>query len=467
MMKLSDTVIHERLQRLRNVEHAYEDQKVQLQTVRAENRELRLELSMVRAENTELKRTIQDMQLRVEELTAMVFGRKKKRDSDEDKDRSHPKTPRAPESYQRKIPTEDEITDQSSHPLNACAHCQGTLTKRTAVVYYEEDLPLPHRKIVIKHTIGKGYCTHCKKWSVGAPAPSAKVILGSRVQAYIVYLSVMARLSFSQIRHLLFDTCAFSVSDGEMVKILMRQSVVYGPEYERLKESIRSEPVVHLDETGWKQLNDGSRVYAWSMSTPLGKAVFLIGESRGKGNVKTLLGDHFHGTAVTDDYAAYDGIPEQDHQLCWSHPLRKFRDLAQSKEVGKTTKAHHMTMHQTLTTIFRSVREHRSLSFLAEHAQKLKDFARIDMQDCKKARTLKTTLVANIPKYLTCLTDPLIPLTNNQAERSLRHLVLKRKVSFGSHSKKTAHCLAVLLSVFMSRRSANPNGWFGKVLAGA
>ncbi|MBI5401108.1 MAG: transposase [Candidatus Yonathbacteria bacterium] len=30
-------------------------------------------------------------------------------------------------------------------------------------------------------------------------------------------------------------------------------------------------------------------------------------------------------------------------------------------------------------------------------------------------------------KYLTCLSDSRIPLTNNQAERSLRHLVLKRK----------------------------------------
>ena len=465
-MTLTDTIVHQRLQRLRNVERLYEDQKAQLQKARAENKTLRTRIVYLEAENSELKRMMQDMQLRVEELTTMVFGRKKKHSAYEEDDRHHPGEPRTSESYKRTVPREDEITDHKSHPLTTCVHCHGALTGTTTVTYYEEDIPLPQKKIVIKHMIVKGYCATCKKWSAGAPVPTAPVILGGHVQAYVVYLSVMARLSFSQIRHILLDTYAFSVSDGEIIKILMRQSIAYGPEYARLKESLRTEPIVHLDETGWKQLSDGSRVYAWSMSTPQGRALFLIGESRGKGNVKTLLGDTFHGKVVTDDYAAYDSIPEQDHQLCWSHPLRKFRELAQSDAVNETMREHQMAMHRTLVAIFRDVREYRDISFLALHTQRLKDFARISTHDCKKARTLKTTLLANIPKYLTCLSDPLIPLTNNQAERSLRHLALKRAVSFGSHSKKTANYLAVLLSVFMSRRNADPRGWFGKVLVG-
>ena len=55
-------------------------------------------------------------------------------------------------------------------------------------------------------------------------------------------------------------------------------------------------------------------------------------------------------------------------------------------------------------------------------------------------------------------------MTNNQAERSLRHLVLKRKISFGSLTKRTAENLAVLLSVLMSLRQRYPSNFFGEYL---
>lgn len=73
-------------------------------------------------------------------------------------------------------------------------------------------------------------------------------------------------------------------------------------------------------------------------------------------------------------------------------------------------------------------------------------------------------LRGNIQKYLTCLEDPRIPLTNNQAERSLRHLVLKRKISFGSLTKKTADNLAVLSSVILSLRQRYQSNFFREYL---
>jgi hypothetical protein len=462
-MKLTDTEIRQRLIRLRNVERLYKEQKVQLQVVRAENKELKARIIYLEAENAELKRTIQDMSLRMEELTIMIFG-KKKHKKHEDNDHKKPPTPRTPESYKRPLPHEDEVTGRKTYTLSVCTHCSGEITKRTTTTFYVEDIPLPQKKDVIKHTVEKGYCTSCKKWNAGACIPSARVILGNRVQAYIVYLSVMARLSFTQIRQLLYDTYSFSISDGEIAKILNRQALVYRPEYEQLKEELREEPVVHLDETGWRQLKDSSKSHAWSMSTPNGKTLFLVGESRGKGNVETLLGSAYSGIVVSDDYGAYKKLVR--HQLCWAHILRKFRDLANSEEMHTEVKVHHVALYQKLASLYQSVRDHRDISLLAKYTQKLKAFTSILQQDCKKARTFKNTLLKNIPAYLICLAGEYIPMTNNQAERSLRHLVLKRKISFGSYSKRTADCLAVLLSVFMSRRNANPRDWFGAVLAG-
>ena len=50
------------------------------------------------------------------------------------------------------------------------------------------------------------------------------------------------------------------------------------------------------------------------------------------------------------------------------------------------------------------------------------------------------------------LQKPEIGITNNEAERALRHAVLWRRVSFGSQSEAGAETVARLLSVVMTMR---------------
>jgi hypothetical protein len=220
---------------------------------------------------------------------------------------------------------------------------------------------------------------------------------------------------------------------------------------------------VHLDETGWKLLMGGDKSYSWVMSgATSGESVFLVGESRGKGNADKLLGENYQGFVVSDDYGAYKKIPK--HQLCWAHLLRHWRDLVKSGELSEQERGRCKKEYQTLCLIFNDVKENRSMERYAEFASRLTQLAQIKASDPKKLTRIKTTLQKNIPQYLTCLSDPGIPLTNNQAERSLRHLVLKRKTSFGSLTKRTAENLAVLLSVIMSLKHRFQSNFFGEYL---
>jgi hypothetical protein len=45
------------------------------------------------------------------------------------------------------------------------------------------------------------------------------------------------------------------------------------------------------------------------------------------------------------------------------------------------------------------------------------------------------------------LDDPTLPLTNNAAERQLRHYVIARRISYGTRSPVGSHSLALLASV--------------------
>ena len=87
-------------------------------------------------------------------------------------------------------------------------------------------------------------------------------------------------------------------------------------------ERIRGSPVVHADETGWRE--DGHNGYVWTFSTPTQR--YFLRRNRGKAVVDEVLGAEFAGVLVSDFYAAYhhyDG-PEQ---RCWAHLMRDFHDL--------------------------------------------------------------------------------------------------------------------------------------------
>jgi hypothetical protein len=420
---------------------------------------LKEENTLLRKENSELRSILEDFKLQIEELRTMIFGKKKDKSSDDD-DILPPteRVERTTDSYRRPLPTDDEVTDTTSHSINECNHCHGILGKKKTTVFFEEDIPLPAQKIVRKHVVEKGYCRVCKKWNTSCILPSASVILGNNVQKYICYLSVYCRLSYTQVQDLLKDTYQIEVSEGEIAKILERQSVRHRPEYEQLKERIRAEAGTGLDETGYP-LN-GQNAYAWVMTgMESGESIFLLGESRGGGHTTTLQGEDYLGFSVTDDYGGYKKLPH--HQLCWAHLIRKFRDLATSKELPEQH-TYYVEQYKTVAEIFSDLEKNRHESQRDSYTQRLTELATITPSDCLKLIRIKTTLFKNISQYLTCLQNPLIPLTNNQSERSLRHLVLKRKISFGSFCKRTAENLAVLLSVLMSRRQRNPEGYFGE-----
>ena len=97
--------------------------------------------------------------------------------------------------------------------------------------------------------------------------------------------------------------------------------------------------------------------------------------------------------------------------------------------------------------------------------ERLTGFSRImSSRDPAKLVRIKTQVMKRSAQYLTCLKYPNVASDNNAAERSLRHLVLKRKISFGSFSERTAETTAILCSMLLSYRQ---RGTLRSYLAGA
>jgi transposase len=471
-LSLSESEIQKRLTRLRNLERLHEIQKQEDEKLRAENKALKAQLKEKDAQ-------IEQLLLRVEQLEEMVFGRKKDDDSGDSAvittrqhERKSEKNKRTADSYRRAIPKRSDITKRTPYPLKHCPECDTKLTRKKIVIRYIEDIVLPTEKqplkTVEKQTIESGYCSQCDYRMSVVPIPRHTVTLGSNIQQFIVYAVTVLRLSFSLVSTFLETTYGISVSDGEIASIQEKHSLQLLPEYEAMKNRIRGKPAAHYDETGWPVQKETTGKFAWVMVDTEGdEMVFTLGQTRGKGNAEKLRGDSDH-IGISDDYPGYKNT-FKIRQLCWAHPNRKLRDLARSKILSCAKRNRCAITYAAFMVLYAKVdraskREPFHLPsrkrLMTMHMKEFMTITRIHCSDPQKLKIIKTSLRENSEHYFTCLLYEGVPPDNNMAERSLRHLVIKRKTSLGSKTDRGAKAMEILMSVMLSLYRKNPDSNF-------
>ncbi len=107
--------------------------------------------------------------------------------------------------------------------------------------------------------------------------------IGHRLSSLLVLLQQEARLPVRTIQTLLQTLTGLHLSVGAIVATSQRVAARAEPELAAIEQAIRASPVVHLDETGWRQ--NGRNGYIWTASTPTHR-VFTYG-TRQKAMVDT------------------------------------------------------------------------------------------------------------------------------------------------------------------------------------
>src|SRR5437764_2752064 len=357
---------------------------------------------------------------------------------------------------QRAVPT--QIVE---HRIVTCPDCHlrlgGISLARCREVI---DVPPPPRVEVSEHRIYKGWCTGCQKWHE-APVDFSEQVLGQgrigvRLASIIAYLRTVMRLPLRQLREVLRDLHGFEVSLGELVELLHRIREYAQPILSHLKAEIRASPAVQADETGWRE--DGLNGYIWSVSTP-DIRYYEYHHSRSGEVVKQLIGENFQGVLGSDFYAGYN-IHQGLHQRCWVHFLRDVHDLKddfpQDEELlcwAKDVKA----LYEEAVTW---VAEHPdpSLSPRQQHQARVAQQRAFEQRLWKLCQpyahtsaphhTLCQRVERFLPELFVFVAVPGVPAHNNLAERSVRLLVIARKISGGTRSPKGSQTRMGLASLF-------------------
>ena len=103
------------------------------------------------------------------------------------------------------------------------------------------------------------------------------------------------------------------LSTGAIVEAIHAAARKAQPAVAAILQRILGSPVVHADETGWRE--DGVNGYVWTFSTPTER--YFLRRGRGKEVVDEVLGESpdraggrlFDGVLVSDFYAAYNHYP--------------------------------------------------------------------------------------------------------------------------------------------------------------
>lgn len=434
-----------------------------------ENRMLREKVKVQEARIIELGNLVEKLQLQIEELHRIIFGGSKKERSPEQESKGSnisttSYTKRPPESYRRSVPALEEITSFERSVLHQCSHCNGEVSHIQEVEQYVEDmLPLcewyKKLKTVTQEVIETGYCKRCRKRVSAKLISQQQVRVGRNIKQFVAFGTIIMRLSYEQVKNFLEGTTKIKLSDGEISNILQEEAGRLKPAFERLKEKIRGQPAAHFDETSWNVQQSSHGNFAWAMTTTdTTDTVFMLGRSRGKGNVVELKGKNSaYQTGISDDYGAYKNIFVQ-HALCWAHPYRKLRDLKNSEHISPEKKVHCTEVYERFAHMYDKVRTVISEPYDKKKRFEIKErlmktFEEIiqeDTDDPAPLQRIKKRLREQKECYFVCIEEKGIPADNNKAERALRHLVLKRKNSYGSKTQAGADWMSVLYSVLLS-----------------
>jgi len=346
-------------------------------------------------------------------------------------------------------------TVQVVHALTVCPHCGAPLAGG-AVKRRREVIEIAAQPVVVtEHVALERCCPDCHRRVTPTMALDGLVVGRSRLGVGVGVLSLIAllreelRLPIAAIQRYLGSVHTLRLSVGGIVGALRQVAQAGQAEYDRTLAAIRASPVIHADETGWRE--DGTNGYSWTFSTPTA-CVYTHG-GRGKGMVDDTLAGAI-GTLVTDFYAAYDHYPGVQ-QKCWAHLWRDIQDLERQHPVDDRLAA----WVSEVATIYRDATgfshpdERTRMAQRRRLGERLREACHPFLNDETAPQAL---LCRRIEKYrhslFTFVVDPAVPPTNNAAERSLRHLVVSRKISGGTRSAQGTHTKLTLASLFTTWR---------------
>lgn len=344
----------------------------------------------------------------------------------------------------------EQVDEVVQYPVDSCSYC-GVSLQSVGVRDYEarqvHELP-PMSLRVIEHRAALKCCPVCARLNRGTfpPEVSRRVQYGSGVKGLMLYLMDAQLLPSHRTREVFAEVFGCEVSEGTLYNARAKCFEQLAPVEQRIKAQLSAAEVLHCDETGLRV----NRKLRWlHVASTAALTYYFVHDKRGRAAIDemaVLLG--FDGVSVHDGWQSYFGY-DCAHSLCNAHHLRELRFIVEREKQPWAQQ-----MMTLLLDIKKEVDGAKVSGKQALNKQQLYDFEEryqtllmdgfkanppppVDDDASKKrgrtkqspAKNLLDRLERHDTAVLAFMLDFRVPFDNNQAERDVRMMKLKQKIS--------------------------------------
>lgn len=347
----------------------------------------------------------------------------------------------------RRLPK--EVDRQVEVPLEGCPRCGEPVQQMDRVEQYIEEIA-PLRPQVLKLITYRARCRRCgpirslHPLQTSTAQGAARVQLGPRALAVAALLNKSHGLTLRKTCQVLQQLMGLQLTAGGLCQALHRMADKVQPEYNSLRQQLRNEPAVFVDETSWWVGEPGW--WLWVHTSPR-STLYQVESSRGSGVVQQTLGSQFRGTLVSDCLASYDPLPYSKHK-CIAHHLRAIAQARDRPDSRDPTYLHQWALFFKTVMVLHGESGKGSLPpQRIRNLEKWRDRLLAQAVTQPGDRIIQNRLSKQRVHLLGCLYQPAAEPTNNRAERALRPAVIARKLSCGNKTQRGKQTWEILASL--------------------
>lgn len=337
-----------------------------------------------------------------------------------------------------------------------CRRCGSELSGSDAQPLRHQVWELPKIKPIVteyqRHRLACPCCgeTTCAPLPPGVPAGQS----GPRLVAFAGLLMAYFRQSKRRTALFLETLLGQPCSTGLTVKHQALVTRALRPAYDELAAALPQQPHVGADESPTKEAS----AKAWLWTFVAGSfTVFALRRTRAGTVPQELLTDDFHGVVTCDRAKMYWQFGRL--QWCWAHLKRDFQALIDSDD-RQVKRLGHDLMRPT-RQLFEVWVRYRDGTMTRRGLKRLMKPIRKEIEGLllrgvfsgnPRLSGMCSELYDHRRWLWTFLNHQGVEPTNNASERSLRHAVIWRKLSFGTQSAGGSRFVETMLTVIETCR---------------
>lgn len=352
---------------------------------------------------------------------------------------------------------------------------------------------------VLQNVRFKYACRHCDRTGINTPVVTAPMpaqpLPGSIATASTLAFALVHKYVDGTPLYRLaqvFERAGVPVSRGALGHWVIGSSEKHLARiYDALKLRLRSQPLIHGDETTVQVLKEKNReptstsyMWAYRSGQDSDEPIVLLDYQPGRGQIwpQAFPGD-YRGLLMSDGYCAWRTLEGATHPGCMAHSRRRFVNALKTRSkpggppqqalkffeqlyrVERQARNEKPDKGETRDHCIRRFRQQHSVPVLNAFKEWLDEIAPKVLPDSKLGDAVSCTLKQW--DYLTRYTeDGRMPIDNNLLERDIRIFATGRKSWLFSDTVEGARASAVVYSLMLTCRACGvePLAWLRHVL---